>query len=167
MKEDWTEQLRRKLEGHQMPPPEGLWEDISKQMGFSSEPVRKPTAIRHWKWTAAAVVLALVGFFVFENGNDSEQPQQANAVSQQPISEQPVSEQSVSEPSASEHLTPQQSASHPILALAQTQSSVTESQKEEEILPTIFSWLPNITILEPVSLVKDYKKMIAEYLKTL
>lgn len=42
-----------------------------------------------------------------------------------------------------------------------------KATKEQEILPTVFSWLPNITVLEPVSLVKDYKKMIAEYLKTL
>ena len=37
---------------------------------------------------AAAAVLALVGFFVFQNINDSEQPQQASAISQQPVSEQ-------------------------------------------------------------------------------
>ncbi|MBP5798559.1 MAG: hypothetical protein J6W43_01450, partial [Prevotella sp.] len=137
MKEDWTEQLRRKLEGHKMPPPEGLWEDFSKQMGFSSEPIRKPTAIRHWRWAAAAAVLALVGFFVFQNDDDSEQPQQANAVSQQPIYEQPVSEQSVSEqpisePSDSEHPVPQQSASHPILALVQTQTSSRHDEANQQ-----------------------------------
>ena len=127
MKEDWTKQLKRKLEGHKMPPPEGLWEDISKQMGFSSEPVRKSTAIRHWKWAAAAAVLALIGFFVFQNFNDNEQPQQANAVSQQP-----ASEPSVSEPSASEHPVPQQSASHPILALAQTQTSSRHDETNQQ-----------------------------------
>ena len=132
MKEDWTEQLKRKLEGHKMPPPEGLWEDISKQMGFSSEPVRKPAATRHLRWAAAAAVLALVGFFVFQNVNDSEQPQQANAVSQQPISEPSVSEQAISESSASEHPVPQQSASHPILALAQTQTSSRHDEESQQ-----------------------------------
>jgi outer membrane biosynthesis protein TonB len=135
MKEDWTEQLKRKLEGHKMPPPEGLWEDISKQMGFSAEPVRKPTAIKRLYWVAAAAILALVGFFVFQNVNDSEQPQQANAISQQPASQRPVSEQSVSEQPISEQPSSQQPVNQtPLLAHAH-QQPVAESQKEEEILP--------------------------------
>jgi hypothetical protein len=142
MKEDWTEQLKRKLEGHKMPPPEGLWEDITKQMGFSSEPVRKPTAIKRLYWVAAAAILALVGFFVFQNGNDNEQPLQAEVSSQQPdspqlVSTQPAPEQSASElpvsgPSDSEHTVPQQSASHPILALVQTQTSSRHDEANQQ-----------------------------------
>ena len=142
MKEDWTEQLKRKLEGHKMPPPEGLWEDISKQMGFSAEPIRKPTAIKRLYWVAAAAILALVGFFVFQNGNDSEQPLLAEVSSQQPdspqlVSTQPAPEQSASElpvsgPSDSEHTVPQQSTSHPILALVQTQTSSRHEANQQE-----------------------------------
>lgn len=133
MKENWINDMKRKLEGHKMAPPPGLWEDISKQMDkpFGLKPLSRLTGTAQRYWAAAAAVLALVGFFVFQNGNDGEQPQQANAVSQQPIFEKPVSKQSVSEPSASEHPAPQQSASHPILALAHHQSSVIESQKED------------------------------------
>jgi len=38
---------------------------------------------------------------------------------------------------------------------------------EQEILPIIFRWIPHITILEPVSLAKNYKNIISEYSKTL
>ena len=30
MKEEWTKQMKQKLEGHQMTPPAGLWEGISR-----------------------------------------------------------------------------------------------------------------------------------------
>ena len=69
MEEKWIDDMRRKLEGHKMTPPPGLWESISKQMGLSEEPVRKP-ATRRWYWVAAAVVLALVGFFAFYQPKD-------------------------------------------------------------------------------------------------
>ena len=58
MKENWTNNMKQKLEGHQMAPPAGLWEDISSEMGLQKKPASK-----RWYWLAAAVVLALVGFF--------------------------------------------------------------------------------------------------------
>lgn len=42
-----------------------------------------------------------------------------------------------------------------------------KSTKEQEILPIILHWIPHITILKPVSLAKEYKKTITEYLKSL
>ena len=80
MKEDWTKKLRQKLEGHRMAPPAGLWEGISEQMeqqaaGFATakpKPART-VANRWWRWAAAAVILALVGFFALQH---SEEPLQ-------------------------------------------------------------------------------------------
>ena len=95
MKEDWTEQLRRKLENYEVEPPPGLWEDICKQMGLEPEPASKKPAISRWWWAVAAVVLVLVGFFLMHNSSDSAQPLQANAVSQKRVPEQPSSEQSL------------------------------------------------------------------------
>ena len=89
MKEDWAEQLRRKLEGHEVTPPDGLWERICEQMeaegwpmGLKHEPVRQKPAINKWRWAAAAAVLALVGCFVVYEISDNEQPLQADAVPQ-------------------------------------------------------------------------------------
>jgi len=78
MKEDWKEQLKRKLEGHEIPPPEGLWEGISEQMGLDAEPSSTKPVISKWWWTAAAAVLALVGFFAFYNMKNSERHLQVN-----------------------------------------------------------------------------------------
>lgn len=63
MKENWTTDMKQKLEGHKMTPPAGLWEGISSEMGLQKEPAPKAVAIGRWHWVVAALVLALVGFF--------------------------------------------------------------------------------------------------------
>ena len=124
MKEDWAEKLKQKLEGHQKTPPAGLWEDISKEMGFEAKPVQqKPAPIRRWYWVAAASVLALVGFFVFQE-NNNEQPLQAEATSQKPIS--PKQE-------ISSHVDDEPSIQTPVLALVQTSKAIHAIEKEESI----------------------------------
>ena len=65
MKENWTKQMKQKLEGHKKTPPAGLWEAISSEMKLEPTPAYKPVAIRRWIWATAAVVLAMVGFFAF------------------------------------------------------------------------------------------------------
>ena len=87
MKEDWTKQMKQKLEGHEMTPPAGLWEGISNQMGLEPVPAPKPAIIRRWYWAAAAVVLALVGFFTFYNFDHVETKLEAkNEVETKPSS---------------------------------------------------------------------------------
>ena len=78
MKENWTKQMKQKLEGHKMTPPAGLWEAISSEMNLEPAPVHKPVAIRGWIWAAAAVVLAIVGFFAFYQFDESETKLEAN-----------------------------------------------------------------------------------------
>ena len=78
MKEEWTDKLRRKLDGHKMTPPAGLWEGISKEMGLEPAPVPKASIIRKCYWVAAAVVLALVGFFAFYDFDDVEPKLETN-----------------------------------------------------------------------------------------
>ena len=78
MNEYWTKQMKQKLEGHKMTPPAGLWEAISSEMNLEPAPAHKPVAIRRWIWAAAAVVLAIVGFFAFYQFDESETKLEAN-----------------------------------------------------------------------------------------
>lgn len=86
MREAWTEKLRRKLEGHRKTPPAGLWDDISKEMGLTYEPVSKPIVIKRWYWTAAAI-LVLVGFIIFHEMKE-RQPVHTELSSLEPVSPQ-------------------------------------------------------------------------------
>lgn len=76
MKESWEEQLRQRLEGHEMAPPEGLWEDVCKELGMTPFPVLTPStrsSNKRWYYIAAAVLLALAGFFaIYQFNNDIE-----------------------------------------------------------------------------------------------
>ena len=155
MKEDWTEQLRRKLENYEVEPPPGLWEDICKQMGLEPEPASKKPAISRWRWAVAAVVLALVGFFLIYNSSNSEQPLQANAVSQKQVLEKPSSEQlsskqpSSEQPSSEQQSSEQPSSKQPLAQLASSQQSsnaivlddhtatpvISEPVEEQELAP--------------------------------
>ena len=84
MKENWTTDMKQKLEGHKMTPPAGLWEGISSEMGLQKEPVSKTVAIRRWHWVVAALVLALVGFFALYQFPQNESfPQVAQTLQEQ------------------------------------------------------------------------------------
>ena len=154
MKEDWTEQLRRKLDGHEMPPPDGLWESIIEQMDkpFGLKPFSRLTRTAQRWWAVAAIVLAIVGFFTLYNSNDSEQSLQANAVPQKQVSmkstdEQSTDEQSLPEPPSAQHQTiaiihhhtvtsitskPQDEIQE-VTSIEEQQSTETEQQEEQPI----------------------------------
>ena len=83
MKENWTERTKQKLEGHRMAPPEGLWEDISRQMAAEAapndRPASRPAVIRRWYW-AAAVALVMAGLFAVYEYDKEERPLVAETV---------------------------------------------------------------------------------------
>ena len=84
MKENWTTDMKQKLEGHKMAPPAGLWEGISSEMGLQKEPAPKAVAIKRWHWIVAALVLALVGFFaLYQFPQDESFPQVAQMPQEQ------------------------------------------------------------------------------------
>ena len=84
MKENWTTDMKQKLEGHKMAPPAGLWEGISSEMGLQKEPAPKTVAIKRWHWVVAALVLALVGFFaLYQFPQDESFPQVAQTLQEQ------------------------------------------------------------------------------------
>lgn len=84
MKENWTTDMKQKLEGHKMAPPAGLWEGISSEMGLQENPVSKTVTIRLWHWIVAAMLLALVGFFVlYQFPQDESFPQVAQMPQEQ------------------------------------------------------------------------------------
>lgn len=129
MKENWINNMRRKLEGHQMDPPPGLWEDISKQMDkpFGLKPLSRLAGTAQRYWAAAAAVLALVGFFV------SQQPTSEQRTPEQTVSKQPASQQLADKSSVEQE--PQAKA--PLLAHVRHQAPVAESKTETkaEVLP--------------------------------
>ena len=84
MKEDWTNKMKQKLEGHKMSPPAGLWKGISSEMGLQPEPATKTIVIKRWALAVAAVILALVGFFAVYQFNQSEPLPQTAQSSQAP-----------------------------------------------------------------------------------
>lgn len=84
MKENWTTDMKQKLEGHKMAPPAGLWEGISSEMGLQENPAPKTVAIRRWHWVVAAMLLALVGFFaLYQFPQDESFPQVAQTLQEQ------------------------------------------------------------------------------------
>lgn len=84
MKENWTTDMKQKLEGHKMTPPAGLWEGISSEMGLQENPAPKTVAIRRWHWVVAAMLLALVGFFaLYQFPQDESFPQVAQTPQEQ------------------------------------------------------------------------------------
>ena len=72
MKEDWTKQMKEKLEGHQMTPPSGLWEDIIREMDLKASSAPQPAHSRRWYWAAAAAIIAIVGFFALYDSRNGE-----------------------------------------------------------------------------------------------
>ena len=144
MKEDWTKQMKQKLEGHKTTPPAGLWEGISNQMGLEPTPTPKPTIIRRWYWAAAAVVLALVGFFAFYDFNDNQPKLEAK--SEVEIKPRPAIQDVDNEPTIPEEAPvsekPLSPTKHSFLKvqptlLAQTniqQIDIEETDKQEEVI---------------------------------
>lgn len=127
MKEDWTDQLRQKLEGFEMTPPEGLWEDICKEMGMPVEPAS--TSHKRWYWAVAAAILALVGFFAVYLYEDHSKPTVLTARSEiKPIESKEKTEiEPKTEPKAE---TPQKAKS-PIKAMPSTKLMAFKAQDEE------------------------------------
>jgi len=84
MKESWEEQLRRKLEGHKVAPPEGLWDDICKELD-----VRGHSTNRRWYYTIAAALLAIAGFFAVYQLNNNNETKQLTVKSEMIAPEKP------------------------------------------------------------------------------
>ena len=84
MKENWTTNMKQKLEGHKMAPPAGLWEGISCEMGLQQKSASKTIAIKRWHWVAAAMALAFVGYFlVYQFKQNEPLPQVAYTAQKQ------------------------------------------------------------------------------------
>ena len=142
MKENWTNQMKSKLDGHKMTPPAGLWEGISNEMGLESAPAPKPAIIRRWYWAVAAVVLALVGFFAFYNFDDNQPKLDAKSEGKNETAIKPSTPEKPI--MAEKSTTPQASSIQPkptLLAQADIQqTSIEETNYQEdsvEELPTL------------------------------
>lgn len=137
MNENWINDMQRKLEGHKMDPPSGLWESICERMGIEPEPVsvKKPAAIKRWYWAAAAVVLALAGFFAFYNQGGDEAVAEAGMVSKEPVelSKEPFKLSSGAEkPISPKKPVIDEQLSGSLLAVLSHKKETEDSESEEE-----------------------------------
>lgn len=104
MKEEWTDKLKTRLEHHEMTPPAGLWEGISKQMNLAEKPVRKSSSALSKRWlAAAAALLALAGFFtLYDFKNDAASDTPKNIAEKVETTQVPAREQTSEENPADE-----------------------------------------------------------------
>lgn len=104
MKEEWTDKLKTRLEHHEMTPPAGLWEGISKQMNLAEKPVRKSSSALSKRWlAAAAALLALAGFFtLYDFKNDATSDTPKNIAEKVETTQVPAREQTPEEKPADE-----------------------------------------------------------------
>jgi hypothetical protein len=119
-----------------MEPPTGLWEDISRQMGLSPEPVRQPATMKRWYWAVAAGILALVGFFAvyhYDNPDSSEPLLQTEAVVVSQPTEQTKSSESFSESSSQPVSVPIKQVSQPTTPLLAHVPNHDKVTKQEDI----------------------------------
>ena len=77
MKEKWADKLVKRLEGHTMEPPEGLWEGIADGIGHGKKPQKKIAMVIAGAMTAAAMV---VGGLLLLNRDKVMTPQEIIAV---------------------------------------------------------------------------------------
>ena len=140
MKENWTKQMKQKLEGHKMTPPAGLLEAISSEMNLEPTPAHKLVAIRRWIWAAAAAVLAIAGFFAFYQFDESETKLEANnnnnVIAASPVNEEAKSSNSQSadaeEPSVPSE--PMVAPKHSIASKPKLLALATTDHKDEAIV---------------------------------
>ena len=115
-----------------MTPPEGLWEDICKQMDMPAEPVS--ASHKRWYWAVAAAVLALVGFFAVYLYEDHSEPSVLTAKSEmKPIESKENTEiESKTEPKTEPKAEAPQKAKSSIKATPSTTLITFSTQKDEE-----------------------------------
>lgn len=106
MKEEWTNKLKTRLEHHEMTPPEGLWEGISKQMNLAEKPVRRSSFPLSKRWIAtAAALLALAGFFaLYDFQDDATSSSPVNIAEKAESHQAPAQEQATEEKPVGEEL---------------------------------------------------------------
>ena len=150
MKEDWTKQMKQKLDGHKMTPPPRLWEDISQQMGLEPKSAPKVAFMRRYYWAAAAVILMIAGFFAFHQfDNDQSQLQQTitqvqttsttpvHTATDKPIllAHTPITSQQDINKTETAETEPQQEVAEISQEVVETSQEVAESSQEPSDVP--------------------------------
>ena len=162
MKEEWTDKLRHKLDGHKTAPPAGLWEGISNKMGLDAIPAPKPAITRKLYWVAAATILALIGFFALYDFDDVKPQQEAKGditIKSSIPEERTIPEEPTIPLKSKMTFTPAIQTKPSLLDMAETQQVVIEesnSQEAVEELPvdsTAESTEPHV---EPEQIKRNY-----------
>lgn len=145
MKEDWTKQIKQKLEGHEMTPPAGLWEGISREMNLEPKSAPKSATIRRWYWAVAAAIVAIVGFFSFYQFDHNES--QVVAEHEQPAAEKPVISASQEPAHLALATTPHQTKSYK----AKTMQKMAEENNLSENIEEKLQDAPEVTEITEVT----------------
>ena len=101
MNDQWQDNLRNRMERHEEPAPEGLWEGIDQLITAERMVGRISRNHKIWVWgkhigaTAAVAAAAIALLFIVRNGsmeNQTDEPFAGNVTSTKPQQEQPIEE---------------------------------------------------------------------------